>query len=76
MEPYRNCSGHSGVVGYEAREDGIVVCFIGGQCYLYDRNRPGPEHVANMLELAAAGEGLATYISRFVRERYARTVDR
>ena len=32
----------------------------------------GRMHVRNMQQLAAAGLGLSTYISRFVRENYAR----
>ena len=60
MTPYRNASGHSGVVAFEASPGAITV-----EC---------AEHVARMQQLAASGQGLATYIAKHVREHYARRV--
>jgi hypothetical protein len=40
--------------------------------YEYTDATTGREHVQNMQELARAGEGLATYVSRFVHDAYAR----
>lgn len=65
-------SAKSGIVAYELRDDAILVKFRSGEVYVYDVERPGPAHVAEMKRLAVAGEGLATYISRNVRDAYAR----
>lgn len=67
MKRYKNISGHSGVVAYESGPNSIVVKFVDGSLYLYDERLPGREHVDAMKRRAARGEGLNTYISRFVR---------
>ena len=75
MKPYRNRSGKSGVAAYESGEGFIRVRFVHDGTYEYTDTRPGRLHVSNMQTLAEAGIGLSTYISRFVRERYARKLD-
>lgn len=70
MQPYANRSGDSGVVAYLLGTGSIIVEFHGGARYLYDRVRPGREHVARMTVLAREGRGLSSYISRNVRENY------
>lgn len=70
LQPYANRSGDSGVVGYVIAGEAIVIAFTGGDCYLYDPVRPGADHVRRMQELATAGRGLGTYVSRHVRDRY------
>lgn len=75
MNPYRNLSGKSGVAAYECGDGFIRVRFIHDGIYEYTDARPGRVHVANMQQLAEAGRGLATYISRFVRDNYARKLD-
>jgi hypothetical protein len=72
MEIYRNVSGRSGVVSYEICRERIAVEFEDGWVYLYTAQSTGANDVAEMQRLARAGSGLSTYISRFVRERYAR----
>lgn len=72
---YGNRSGQSGVTGYALVEDGIAVKFSSGAVYVYDRGCPGRLHVARMKQLAREGEGLATYISRRVGQRYARRLE-
>lgn len=72
---YGNLGGHSGVVSYAALGTGIAVRFVDGAIYLYDRDCPGPMHVARMKALAREGKGLATYISRRVGRRYAARLD-
>lgn len=72
MQRYRNIDGHSGVTAYEIGAGWIRLRFVGGEAYEYTDQATGPEHVRNMQQLARAGEGLATYVSRFVREAYAR----
>ncbi|WP_243042111.1 hypothetical protein [Dyella sedimenti] len=75
MKRYRNLSGNSGVAGFESGEGFIRVRFVDDGTYEYTDDTPGHLHVKNMQALAEAGLGLATYISRFVRERYARKLD-
>ena len=72
MHRYRNLDGHSGVLAYEFGEGWIRIRFAGGETYEYTDAASGAEHVRNMQTLAQAGEGLATYVSRFVHEAYAR----
>lgn len=74
MTPYKNLSGHSGIVAYAIFEDAIHVRFRDGDepNYLYDAASVGPAKLATMKRLAQAGRGLATFISRTVRDAYAR----
>jgi hypothetical protein len=71
MTTYRNLSGTSGVVAYEIRDEAIVVQFRQRGKYLYNYDIPGREEVEEMKRLAAEGSGLATYINKNVRKRYA-----
>jgi hypothetical protein len=71
MPRYANQSGHSGVVAYESAPDRIAVQFVDGSVYLYDSERPGAAVVAEMQRLAAAGQGLSTYISQHVQGDFA-----
>lgn len=71
MIPYGNKSGDAGVTAYEERASGIVLEFADGSRYLYDHVTPGRRHVAAMKRLAAAGEGLTTYVNQHVGAAYA-----
>lgn len=70
VKPYGNKSG-SGVVAYRIERDAIVIRFQNDETYRYTYERPGRFEVEKMKRLAEAGKGLASYISRFVGERYA-----
>ncbi|HEU4774259.1 MAG TPA: hypothetical protein VFS82_07060 [Lysobacter sp.] len=72
---YSNKRGHSAVTEYAALAKSIAVKFADGAIYLYDMDCPGPQHVERMKELAQAGEGLYSYISRRVGRRYASQLD-
>jgi hypothetical protein len=72
MKRYRNLDGNSGVAAYESGDGFIRIRFVGGEVYEYTDEATGGEHIANMQELAHAGRGLSTYVSRFVRDAYAR----
>jgi hypothetical protein len=74
MTPYRNSSGTSGVVAYEIRDDSIVVQFRKGGKYLYTYDIPGRQEVEEMKRLAMEGKGLATYLNKIVRKRFAKKV--
>lgn len=71
MRRYKNLSGISGVIAYETTDDSITVEFEGGETYLYTFQSTGQAQVEKMKALAAAGKGLSTFISRYVRESYA-----
>jgi hypothetical protein len=71
MQRYRDVSGDSGVSAYETGPQSITVRFKDGGTYLYDASIPGKRFVTAMKKRAAEGKGLATYINRHVRERYA-----
>lgn len=71
MIPYRNLSGRSGIVSYETTDDSIHVLFRGERHYRYDHTRPGKADVERMKALAEQGQGLGTYISQTVKNRYA-----
>jgi hypothetical protein len=70
MKRYANQSRSSGVVAYELGEEFIDVKFVGGEVYRYTARRPGARDVLHMKELALRGEGLSTFISRHIRNRY------
>ena len=73
MQPYKSIH-HSGAVAYEIGEDYIVVKFRDGSKYLYDSRKPGSRHVSNMKQLAAKGDGLTTYINKYVRKNFSRVL--
>ena len=75
MQRYADRSRRSGVVAYEILHDGIVVRFRDGEDYLYTDEATGAEHVAEMKRLARQGRGLATYINKHVRARYAKKLE-
>jgi hypothetical protein len=72
MRRYRNLDGHSGVTAYDCGDGFIRVRFVNGDVYEYTDEVTGRKHIGNMQRLAQAGRGLATYVSRFVHDAYAR----
>jgi hypothetical protein len=72
MIRYKNVKGDSGVIAYELAPHAITVEFQDGWKYLYTEASVGAEYLGYMRQLAAAGRGLSTFISQFVRDRYAR----
>jgi len=71
MERYKNLGGDSGVVAYEIGDKYIKVQFHDGSLYLYNYQSAGSNNIENMKELAIAGQGLNSFISRIVRKGYA-----
>jgi hypothetical protein len=71
MQLYKNASGGSGVTHDELYPSSLTLRFRNGDIYLYDQQRPGPNHVARMQTLARRGQGLSTYVSQYVRNNYA-----
>jgi hypothetical protein len=72
MKRYKNLSGESGVVAYEIDVGSITIKFSGGERYLYTDVSAGVANLAEMQRLARAGQGLCSFISRVIRNRYAR----
>ena len=72
MQRYRNLHGGSGVAAYQTGPDYIRVKFRHGGTYEYDYATTGPLYVERMKALAVSGEGLATFICKFVKAAYAR----
>lgn len=71
MERYRNLGGDSGVSTFEIGIDYIVVKFSGtSRTYSYSYRRAGQNHVENMKRLARSGNGLNSYINRYVKNLY------
>jgi len=70
MEKYRNLNGNSGVTGYEIYDIGIRVEFSHDTIYNYTYASAGKRVIERMKKLAAAGKGLSTYISRYVKEKF------
>lgn len=60
----------AGVTAYALLPDAIIVRFHGGATYRYGPRHPGRDHVEAMKQLACAGRGLSSYISRHVRDDY------
>lgn len=71
MQPYRNLSGTSGVVAFSLGDQHIDIEFQDGHRYRYTYAIPGRQEVEAMKVLAQTGRGLATFINRHVRERFA-----
>lgn len=71
MRRYKNISGDSGVVAYDIGDHSITIEFRGGDRYLYTAASAGIANIVIMQRLACAGEGLCTFISEVVRDRYA-----
>jgi len=70
MDRYGNQHGDSPIQGYCIGDTYIDVRFAGGDIYRYSHDKPGRAHVEHMKRLAAAGRGLATYISTHVDQGY------
>lgn len=72
MERYKNLGGDSGVTAFELGAGSIVVQFKDGWKYEYTNQSAGANAVATMHRLAAAGQGLNSFISTTVRKGYSR----
>jgi hypothetical protein len=70
VDSYGNRHGDSPIQGFCIGDTYIDVRFAGGDIYRYSYAKPGRDHVEVMKRLAAAGRGLATYISTHVDEGF------
>lgn len=67
---YRNSGGDSGVSSYEIGIDYIKVRFSTGKIYTYSHRKAGKRHVDQMKIVAQKGNGLNTYINKYVKDLY------
>lgn len=70
MQSYKDLNNDSGVSAYELRADSIVVEFDSGARYLYTYGSAGSANIEHMKKLAAAGDGLNSFIMRNVKKLY------
>lgn len=72
METYLNISGKSNIESYEIGNDYIIVQFKTGKerIYKYNYEKPGQAVVEQMKDLARAGCGLNSYISKYVKSNF------
>jgi hypothetical protein len=75
MQRYKNLGGGSGVVAYDIDAGQIDVQFKDGKRYRYTEASAGAANIARMHELAKAGRGLNSFISRYVYDRYERKLN-
>lgn len=68
---YGNVGGNSGVRGYDHGEDWMVVMFADGSRYLYTLKSTDRNTLDYMRQLATAGKGLNSYLTRIVGSGYA-----
>lgn len=70
MQVYRNLSGRSGIAAFAIGDDYIEVAFRSGMTYRYSYASTGAERVEQMKQLALQGQGLNSFISRYVKDAY------
>ena len=70
MERYKG-SDKGGVSSYEIFKDSIDLTFKEGRTYKYNYSKPGKDHVEKMKKLANDGNGLTTYVNKYVRDNYS-----
>ncbi len=71
MERYANLGRDSNIASYEFGAGSITVQFNDGSVYLYTNQSSGSKNLAEMQRLAQVGQGLNSFINRFVRKCYA-----
>lgn len=81
MEPFKMHRYHSdhdsGVLAYIIEDRDIKILFPPDKdgrpfVYTYSYSKPGKKHVEEMKRLAVKGSDLATYINKYIREKYER----
>ena len=71
MKLYKKRSGSTGISAYSIGSDHIKIRFVDGSIYLYDFKSTGKKNVEKMKQLAEEGKGLATFINKYVRKKFA-----
>ena len=72
MIQYKNLGGNSNIHAFSIGTNFIDVQFNGGKTYKYSYYSAGREKVEQMKRLAIQGQGLNSYIMRYVKYNYER----
>ena len=70
MKRYKNITGQSGVTAYNISPTGIDIEFNLDAVYRYTYASAGKAIIEKMKRLALNGEGLSTYISQHVKDKF------
>ncbi len=70
MKRYMDINGDSGVCRYEIGTDYIKVQFKAGALYTYSYSKAGKDNVEMMKKLAELGDGLNSFINKYVKQLY------
>ncbi len=70
MEPYLGRTRRGGVIAFHILPEAIDVEFDSGWIYRFSYVKPGAARVEHMKVLARDGRGLATFINKYVRNRF------
>lgn len=70
MKRYMDINGDSGVYRYEIGTDYIKVQFKAGALYTYSYSKAGKDNVEMMKKLAELGDGLNSFINKYVKQLY------
>lgn len=71
METYKNLGGDSGILYFEIGSDYIRVEFDDEAIYTYTYASAGEYNIEEMKKIATSGEGLNSFINKYVRKKYA-----
>lgn len=72
MTKYSNKGRDSGILAYEISLSEISVKFSDGSVYRYSYDSAGRDNVEQMKKLAQQGEGLNSFINKYVKFKYVR----
>jgi len=70
MKMYKDINGDSGIYGYETGDDYITVQFKTGAVYKYTYQSAGKDNIETMKILAESGNGLNSFINKYVKNLY------
>jgi hypothetical protein len=74
-QTYKNLGGDSNVKSFLIDGLSITVKFKDSNTsYLYNSNKPGSQHIREMIKLAELGSGLGGYINKEVKSNYAEKI--
>ncbi|MCK5122993.1 MAG: hypothetical protein KAQ87_02500 [Candidatus Pacebacteria bacterium] len=71
METYKNLGGDSGILYFEIGNDYVRVEFDDEAIYTYTYASAGEYNIEEMKKIAISGEGLNSFINKYVRKKYA-----
>jgi len=70
MKRYKDLGGKSGIDSFELGPRYITVWFSNRSAYVYNYIKPGRTNTEEMKKLALAGQGLNSYIGKYVGKKF------